>query len=354
MQWPLKIAIAGLSAAGVAAAALAGRAGVEAAAPGEESGAGQVGRLTLYVENDSMSAAHRTDRYYTSGVTVDYAWQPEWIREFAETLALGGEFVPERTAFGVSATHMTFTPWRYGREEQPPNDHPYAGYVYLSFYAQRAEAAPDRAWVPSTFDHAQLDLGVVGPSALGEQLQNGLHDITGAPEVEGWDNQLHDEPAIELRLRRRVLLPMNDAADAVQFQLLPEIGLDVGTTLRQALGAVTLRFGQNLPDSYGVGQVGLPGSAVGGMPERGFGWEVFARLEGRLVQHNLFLDGSTWRDSPSVDREPVVGLAQIGGALTFGRHVRIGYSQFVETESFDGQDGAHSWGSAFVACCFSF
>ena len=45
----------------------------------------------------------------------------------------------------------------------------------------------------------------------------------------------------------------------------------------------------------------------------GWSWYVFGRVGGRLVEHDMFLDGSNY-DNPSlsVDKEPAVGEAQAG------------------------------------------
>ncbi|MBI3437556.1 MAG: DUF2219 family protein [Proteobacteria bacterium] len=45
--------------------------------------------------------------------------------------------------------------------------------------------------------------GMVGPSALGEQAQNSIHKILGAPRALGWDSQLHDEFAFAASFDRR-------------------------------------------------------------------------------------------------------------------------------------------------------
>ena len=42
---------------------------------------------------------------------------------------------------------------------------------------------------------------------------------------------------------------------------------------------------------------------------------LYATAEGSAVAHNLFLDGNTFRDSPSVDRQPWVGGGELGALL---------------------------------------
>jgi hypothetical protein len=312
-------------------------------------------RFTFFIENDgAIKPNDQTDRYYTSGVKIDLAFQPDWARSFADFIPLGADFDPERTAFGVSATQLIFTPWKNGRSLPPPNDHPYAGYLYGSVYFQRAEApATERADQLSTFDHLQFDFGMVGPSSLAQESQDEVHRIIGRRLLNGWNHQLKDEPSFNMTYRRKVRLEYALDDNDLKLQLIPEAGFDVGTVWRQAVGGVTLRIGQNLPDDYGASRLLLSGAAVA-TPRDGLGWEVYFRGEGRAVQHDIFLDGNTWRESAHVDKYSVVGELTFGGVLHINRNVEIGYSQTFQTEQFHGQDGMHSWGSLFIRALWTF
>ena len=52
-------------------------------------------------------------------------------------------------------------------------------------------------------DTLQLDLGVIGPAAGGEFVQNNFHRLIGVSPANGWANQLHNEPTIGLTFERR-------------------------------------------------------------------------------------------------------------------------------------------------------
>lgn len=324
-------------------------------APDTTPAARRPARFTLFVDNDGVLKPNdRSDRYYTSGVKVDMSFQPQWAEPFAGFVPLGADFDPARTAFGVSAAQLIFTPWKNNRPVPREDDHPYGGYLYGSLYLQRAEApADDDPIRRSTFDHVQLDFGVVGPSSLAEESQKEVHRITGTRLPKGWSHQLKDEAAVNMTFRRKVRLEFEFPDSEITLQLIPEAGFDVGTVWRQAVGGVTVRFGQNLPDDYGASRLLLPGAAVAA-PKDGFGWEVYFRGEGRVVQHDIFLDGNTWQDSASVDKYPLVGELSAGFVLRFGANVELGYSQTYQTEQFEGQDGWHGWGSIFVRALWNF
>src|SRR5262249_28731406 len=67
-------------------------------------------------------------------------------------------------------------------------------------------------------------------------------------------------------------------------------------------------------------------------------------IEGRAIARNIFLDGNTFRDSPSVSREAFVadynlGLALIGGPFVF----RMSYTE--RTREFETQQGNDKFAS---------
>ncbi len=67
-------------------------------------------------------------------------------------------------------------------------------------------------------------------------------------------------------------------------------------------------------------------------------------MHARLVARDVFLDGNTWVDSPSVDKWPLVGEGTAGLALRwFG--LRLAYTYVWRSEEFHGQDGHTEFGS---------
>jgi lipid A 3-O-deacylase len=66
-------------------------------------------------------------------------------------------------------------------------DRPWAAWLYLGGVAQRAR--------DNRLDTVEIDLGLVGPSALGREIQSGWHRLIGSPQPCGWHNQIPNEPA---------------------------------------------------------------------------------------------------------------------------------------------------------------
>ena len=68
------------------------------------------------------------------------------------------------------------------------------------------------------------------------------------------------------------------------------------------------------------------------------------RNRGPGVARNIFLDGNTFRDSRSVDREPLVADIQAGVALTW-RKYRFSYTHVRRTREFRTQKGSDNFGA---------
>ena len=194
-------------------------------------------------------------------------------------------------------------------------------------------------------DQLELSLGVVGSASLAEQTQKFIHEITDSQEPRGWDTQLENEPGVVLTYQRSWRGFVSESVSGFGFDATPHAGGALGNVFTYANAGVMLRFGQRLPLDYGPPRIqpSLPGSGFFA-PQEGFGWYLFAGVEGRAVARNIFLDGNTFRDSRSVDKEPLVGDLQFGIALTW-RNVRLSYTHVLRTREFETQDEADDFGA---------
>jgi len=307
--------------------------------------------FTVYWENDGtiLKRNHRTDRHYTNGAAVTFANQPDWVKGFADIATFGESF--DRTAAGYIFGQLIFTPENITAKRLLRKDRPYAGYLFGGVYVQRAN--------DHTFDQAQLDIGVVGPSSRAEQAQKTVHRALELDRPNGWDNQLGDEVTAQVFLRRKWRLDMDPVqwADAQYAQqVIPQVELAVGSVYRHVSAGATWRVGHNLPDDFGPGRLADVGSATGG-PSKGPGVYLFGRAAGRVVEHNLFLEGNTFRDSHGVVANTLVGELQAGIAVSYPYHgwkLRANYSQTFITRQFEGQDGPDAFGAIVLSASRGF
>jgi hypothetical protein len=305
------------------------------------------GTLTLEVENDFFAPATNTDRHYTNGVRA--AWlsgplsAPDWVADASDTLSpFGSDAAPATRRFGVAIGQNIFTPDDTTRADPDPNDRPYAGWLYVAASLSSVRQSPAGA---ARQDTLQVDLGVVGPSALGEEVQNNFHNLINVGRARGWSHQLKDEPTLGITVQQQWRTDRFPAVFGLQADAIPHVIATLGNAFTYLGAGGTLRLGFSLPDDFGPPRIrpGLPGSDS--FARTGpVSWYAFLGLEGRLVGRNIFLDGNTFRDSPSVDKRILVGDFQAGLAVVFGS-VRLTYTHVLVTPEFVGQSNWDQLGS---------
>jgi lipid A 3-O-deacylase len=306
-------------------------------------------------ENDSL--ARGSDRNYTSGLKVSMVAPvediPDWAKIAERYLFDSTEARP--SLWGVAMGQSLFTPEDIAANPAPAKQHPYAGYLYLQVMLA-AEENRDEDPRPAFLDTVELELGLIGPAALGRQSQQGIHEILGAPEPKGWDSQLHDELVFALTVERRWRAVHDQAIVALPFGLeadiLPSLGATLGTLRTEARAGLSLRLGYGLDEDYGAPRV-RPGLSGAGYfrPTGAFSWYVFAGVDLRAVARNVFLDGNTYRDSARVDKKTFVADAQIGLAVQVWDW-QVVYTYVTRTEEFKTQGGRQDFGALSIGLRF--
>ena len=303
----------------------------------------ETGTLSLMFENDLF---YDTDRNYTNGVRASWLSGPDstpaWALDAARWFPLFPDGGTVRTNYAIGQN--MYTPDDIALTNPPLDDRPYAGWLYGSI-GLIAETG-------RRLDQLELTLGVVGPASLAEQTQTIVHEITGSQEPRGWDTQLKNEPGVVLTYQRSWRGFVSESVSGFGFDATPHAGGALGNVFTYANAGLTLRFGRRLPLDYGPPRIqpSLPGSGFF-VPQDGFGWYLFAGIEGRAVARNIFLDGNTFRDSRSVDKEPLVGDLQFGIALTW-RNLRLSYTHVLRTREFETQDEADDFGAFSLSMRF--
>jgi lipid A 3-O-deacylase len=326
---------------GVAAALMALPALAQAPATREADPAGS---FAFLLENDTFSG---NDRYYTNGFL--FAWRapsydpPAWLERVTEG---GGLFFPSGgvTRWGLSFGQKIYTPEDTLANNPDPKDRPYAAWLY--------GAVTLHSYTARELGTLELQLGVVGPSALGEWVQNTTHDLMQIDRAYGWKYQLRDEPGVNLVANRQWRI--NGEADAAgrRFGLVPSLAASLGNVHTYAAAGMMLRYGTELEADFGPPRVRpVSAGSVFFQPTGRFGWYVFGGVEGRAVARDISLDGNTWRDSRSVDREVLVGDASAGLALIFGA-TRLTATYTIRSKEFETQREASQFGSVSIAFRF--
>lgn len=310
------------------------------------------GTWTLNVENDRIA---NTDRHYTNGIRLGWVSDAEEGAKLPEVRDVLQFLYPlanvREGRLGLELGHNIYTPSDTQATNLLVNDRPYAGWLYgsASLYAETGEGFGP--YYKETLDSVALEIGMVGPSALGKQVQNGYHEFIGVETSKGWKNQLGDELGIniigERKWRSSPLRFMGFEADAI-----PHAGASLGNVYTHVNTGATLRFGQNLDIDYGPPLIRPGPSGFGAIKETpNLAWYGFAGVNGRWVLQNIFLDGNTFQDSASVDKEPLVGDFVAGVAVIYGQ-VRVAFTHVMRTREFKGQNEADRFGAISLSIRF--
>lgn len=204
----------------------------------------------------------------------------------------------------LAFTHEVYTPVALPVPFLIEADRPYAGYAGLSAEWLESAASP--------VNHT-VTLGMVGPGTGADEIQTDWHKFTGNPPPRGWKNQLPDEPVFNYRAGLAAVERPKD-----WLALVPECGISVGT-LRTAV------------DTYAEVRVGDTGTYLFG----GYGYD--------LVWYDVFLDGTVFHDSHSVEKRPLVQYTRFGLMKTW-EVWSLGYEYENRTAEFDSQPRDHQFG----------
>lgn len=148
---------------------------------------------------------------------------------------------------------------------------------------------------PDYADIATTTLGVVGPMALGEEVQSFVHGIIGANDPKGWDTQIKNEVVFSFN-RGRSYRAWTTQSD--NFDLLANGSVTVGTIESSVDVGAFIRYGNNLERSH---PTTLLASSRISNPIAVDGWYVFLGSRIGYMLNNIAIDGNTFRDSRSID-----------------------------------------------------
>lgn len=299
--------------------------------------------FSLVVENDWFTGS---DRDYTNGLRLEYVSAADhvnpWLRRLADAhplIELDGSELRQ----GFALSHTIYTPEDITLADPPPDSHPYAGYLGLTGFATARSGNVERT--------AIIEIGLVGPGAGGKFVQQNWHRLLDGEIPQGWDTQLNDEIVFSLSGQRlhRVQGP---SIFGVETDAVVHAGASLGTLRTDISGGATLRIGRDLGAHYAPPRL-RPALAPSSLftPRERWGGYLFAGVGGYVVARDVFLDGNTWQDSRSVDKNTLTGDFQVGFALYLYRQ-RLAFTYVQRTEQFAGLSAPHSFAAVSLSYAF--
>ena len=290
-------------------------------------------------ENDTFADQ---DQFYTNGMALSLAHTgPSWVDPVMDWLP----WYQGRRTVTYSLSQAMFTPEDTSRTIPDPADRPYAGVLTLDLglHVER----------DNRYHGLKLALGVVGPWAGAGETQRAIHRLIGSDKPQGWDAQLHNEPVINLVYEHRRKYRLWGRADGWAAEVIPVAGCALGNLLIEGAVAGEVRLGYKIPDDFGLSllrgmsalpppRVELTGSQATALSTLGF--YLFGGVGANFVLRDLTLDGNTFKDSASVDKEWFVPVGGVGVGVG-NRHFLATFLYVFSGKTFQGQRNAAEYGA---------
>lgn len=303
-----------------------------AAAQSESDGRGA---LNLVIENDVFAAANR---HYTNGLKLDYLTAPWSDESFAAHMLAwlpGNDDGQARVGwqFGQSI----FTPDDTTTEALLPDQRPYAAWLYAGLSVVYS--------TPNHIDTWSLNVGTVGPRAKGEEVQNAVHQLINSDKALGWSNQIGDQSGAMLIIERKWRAVTESDMIGLGVDFMPHLGVSLGNIEQYANTGFTVRLGNDLRNDFGPPRIqpSLPGTSYF-VPEDNWSWYLFAGVDARYVDKNIFIDDHEDAFLWDIDKEQWVADVQLGVVFT-RRNFRFAYTYVYRSEQFQQQQRGDVFGS---------
>jgi lipid A 3-O-deacylase len=311
-------------------------------------------RVNVLEENDSLY--FNSDKHYTQGLRLsdlapDLGPQSAWNDPFNLLSAVpwifdeDGKDTPYSRRYALLLGQSIFTPKNLTLKTPSTHDRPYGGWLY-------GGASLLQETNRDMLENFELDAGIVGPGALGKQVQNDFHQFIGIHQAKGWADQIQNEPGLMLSYERLWRMPLiGDGSEGVD--IVPQAGATAGNVFTYGDIGAQVRIGKNLHAEYGPVRIrpALSGTDYfdADQLDGNLGYYFFAGVQGRAMGHNIFLNGNTFRQSPRVGMKVLVADFQAGFSMFWSSAIRLDLSVVRRTEEFVGQATPDEIGTVAVS-----
>jgi hypothetical protein len=207
-------------------------------------------------------------------------------------------------------------------------DRPYAAWIYLG--ASIARLAGQR------LDSLGLRLGVTGPPALGEELQNGVHRLLHNRLERGWSHQLPARLVAAANYDAARMLIGDDSFRTSRF-----VSGGAGATL----GTLRREVHAGLESYWGFGKAQAP-TAAKLLVRRPGRWYLAAGYRQAFVAHDTFIEGGA--GVPGAARIPWVAEAFAATGVRVGRFLTE-YRYVVRGREYRAEPNSHAYGSISIS-----
>jgi hypothetical protein len=273
-------------------------------------------------DNDIFS---NTDYYYTNGLAFEL-YHP-YLSNLPSRLMLPSAGNSSANAYFIKLYQTLFTPVDPDKTLIQYGDRPFASFLVLGF--GNISNNP----VKNLRITSELDLGVIGPAALGGTVQRTIHDI----EPVGWQNQISNDLVIHYAFQVEKGIPLGPTT-----MLTGLAGGEIGTLRSNLTAGAGLRFSNGL--GYFESAFLKPSSASS---KNKLSYSIHLTADATLVGYDATLQGGMTNPENSVyrisaqDIDRIVFHCKAGAGLNFRRFSLEAEHVYLTPEFSTGK--AHMW-----------
>jgi len=272
------------------------------------------------------------DRYYTQGFllgltkAINTHSKKNWIKKTA-SFSIGQEI---------------YTPYVAYSEVKEDVDRPFAGYLYVSSALNWFTKAEE------VFS-AEVQVGIIGPHALGEEVQAGWHKTFGFYEVRGWQFQLNNAFQVNLNAGYKKTFFRNRQGN---FDFIGNGIIRAGT--RQTSGEVAglLRLGRLNPISTSAVSAARVDTRQSPIPKELY---LYVRPYLSVVAYDATIEGGLFVQQHGEAVSGKINAVIAGGTMGFvyaSRRWMLTFSATCTTKDTKGMYYFPVWGSASLGFRF--
>jgi lipid A 3-O-deacylase len=286
----------------------------------------------LNYDNDFFSA---TDRYYTQGILAEFISPVLKKSPFSKMLISLKNAT--QNYYGLAFEQDCFTPVSIQHNTIYKGERPFAATMFISSFLTSISQEKKQRLTTA------LDLGIMGPCAVCEQEQKGIHRWLNNIQPLGWQFQIATDYIVNYRAKFEQGLYTTN-----HFEFVGSTEARVGTIYDDASAGVLFRFG--FMNSY-FRNIGLTKNPSG----KKFQLYVYANARVSGVIYNATMQGGMFENNSiyiinAKNIQRVVFMGSAGVVAAFKRFSLEFTKVYISPEFYNGLD--HGWGHVVITTCF--
>lgn len=287
----------------------------------------QKGFFSFQYDNDFFNA---TDRYFTQGIRLELAHTG--LARTYMSRAMVQLKNSTYTLAGIALEQQCFTPRSIRVDSIQKGERPYSAVMFATFFLNSYNVDRDEAV------SSRADIGVIGPCAVCEQEQKGLHKALNNIQPLGWEYQLNNGLVLNYSVQ------YEKAFYSRRYLAFAGLGrMRAGTLYTDAAAGLHFQAGW------------MPALFSAPLRQQPFRFYAFAIAEARTVRYNTTLQGNLFGKNdlyvlPGSAIERLVYKGTCGLVLAWKR-LSLEYTRIFITREFKG-GLSHGWGHCDIRIAF--